>query len=173
MEIRTFEELYIAELQEARSFEQMLVEALPKMAEAAEDEELVEAFQRHLDETRFHLQQVQGILEMRKAGAADHRDSSMEKLIQEAEKMLRMVPEGPLRDAAIIASAQRIEHYEIAVYGTLATYAELLDLEEDKEALGAILDEEKDADETLSDIAAGIVNPEAVEEEAREERPTA
>jgi ferritin-like metal-binding protein YciE len=72
------------------------------------------------------------------------------------------MPKGPLRDAAMIASAQRIEHYEICVYGTLATYAKGLGLPEDKKILGSILEEEKAADEALTDIATGIVNPQAL-----------
>jgi ferritin-like metal-binding protein YciE len=89
-------------------------------------------------------------------------DGSMRAMIAEAEKMIARMPPGAVRDAELIASTQRIEHYEIAVYGTLATYAKGLGLPEDKKILGAILEQEKAADEALTDIATGVVNPKAI-----------
>jgi ferritin-like metal-binding protein YciE len=166
MAIGGFRDLYLAELQEARSVEAILVEGLPKMQKAASDARLKQAFGDHLEATREHLQTVDAILK-RLGATEEHRDQGFERMAQEAEKMAGMVDGGPLRDAALIASAQRIEHYEIAVYGTLATYARQLGLTEDSELLAEILEEEKDADELLSDIAEGVVNPSAVEAEAK------
>jgi ferritin-like metal-binding protein YciE len=165
MNINDFREMYIAELQEACNMEDMLVGALPKMAEQAKHERLRQAFQSHLEETKGHKQKVEGILQ-RHGASKEHKDQSMQTLIGEAEKMSKMVGDGPLREAAMIASAQRIEHYEIALYGTLASYAEMLGLEDDKNALASILEEEKEADEKLSDLAFGVINPEAVEQTA-------
>jgi ferritin-like metal-binding protein YciE len=167
MNINDFREMYIAELQEAASVEDMLADALPKMAQKAKHERLRQAIQSHLEETKEHRRKLEQILKRHGASPREHKDQSMQALIGEAEKMAGMVGDGPLREAAIIASAQRIEHYEIALYGTLATYAETLGLDEDKQALGSILEEEKAADEELSDIAFGVVNPEAVQTMAR------
>jgi len=163
MNIDHFREMYTAELQEARSVEAQLSAALPKMAEAADSSELRQGFQMHLEETRGHQRDVDGILKRLGASPKEHEDQAMRALIGEAEKMIGMVEAGPLRDAALIASAQRIEHYEIAVYGTLATYAKCLGLEDDKQKLADILEEEKATDEKLSDLADGIINPAAVE----------
>ena len=166
MNIKNFHEMYITELQEACSVEEMLVGALPKMAEQAKHNRLREAFQSHLAETKEHKKKVEAILKRHGASSKEHKDQSMQTLIGEAEKMSQMVGDGPLREAAIIASAQRIEHYEIALYGTLATYAEMLGLDDDKDTLASILEEEKDADEELSDLAFGVINPEAVQQSA-------
>jgi ferritin-like metal-binding protein YciE len=163
MNIDHFREMYQAELQEARSVEAQLTAALAKMAEAADNAELREAFEAHLEETRGHQRSVENLLKQLGASPSEHEDQAMRAMIQEAEKMMGMVEPGPLRDAALIASAQRIEHYEIAVYGTLATYAKCLGLEDQKQTLADILEEEKDTDEDLSDLADGIINPAAVE----------
>ncbi|ESR23390.1 ferritin-like domain-containing protein [Lutibaculum baratangense] len=163
MTIKTFHELYVAELQEARSLEEMLTKALPKMADAAKSERLKTAFGQHLEETRGHLEQVEALLRGLNEEKAAHADQSMERLIQEADRMAGMVEAGAVRDAALIASAQRIEHYEIAVYGTLSSYADVLQRTEDREILAAILEEEEDCDDLLTDIAEGMVNPSAIE----------
>lgn len=161
MNIETLKDLYIAELQEARSVEAQLSEALPKMMDAASAGDLKRALEHHLGETRSQLEKVDDILERHGAEARAHDDQSMQKIIGEADKWAGMLDDPACRDAGLIASAQRIEHYEIAVYGTLATWARQLDLEEDAETLRAILAEEKSADDTLSVLAKGDVNPDA------------
>ncbi|HEX2017452.1 MAG TPA: DUF892 family protein [Aurantimonas sp.] len=166
MAIKGLRELYIAELQEARSVEAMLTEALPKMAKAASEEQLRRTFEQHLEATREQLESVEAMIREAGADPQEHRDQSMQVLIEQAEKMADMVAAGPLRDAALIASAQRIEHYEIAVYGTLATYARILGLDNDHQLLSGILSEEKDADDLLTDIAVGMVNPAGAEKDA-------
>lgn len=163
MNIDRFREMYQAELQEARSVEAQLIGALPKMAEAADNAELRQAFQMHLAETRGHQRSVDSILEGLGASPKEHEDQAMRALLAEAEKMIGMVEQGPLRDAALIASAQRVEHYEIAVYGTLATYAKCLGLDDHQQKLADIMEEEKSTDEKLSNLADGIINPAAVE----------
>ena len=166
MKITGFQDLYVAELQEARSVEAILTEALPRMAEAASDEQLKKAFRDHLEDTRGHQRHVEAILKRLGADPREHEDQSMRTLVDQSEKMAGLVEAGPFRDAALIASAQRVEHYEIAVYGTLATYGQFLGFEDDHQILGGILEEEKDTDDLLSDIAEGVVNPSAVEKEA-------
>ena len=167
IQLSGFRDLYISELQEARSLETILAEALPKMARAASAEELKRAFDDHTGETREHLEVVEAMLRRLDAADTQHVDQSIQSLAQESEKMAGMIEAGPLRDAALIASAQRIEHYEMAVYGTLATYARQLGLPEDEQLLAEILEEERDTDDRLSTIAEGLVNPAAVEEDAK------
>lgn len=161
MNISGFREMYISELQEAYAVESMLAKALPVLAKSASTGRLRDAFNLHLEKTTEHKRKVGELLDRHKSDGTRHSDRSMKAMVAEAERMSGMVEEGPLRDAAMIASAQRIEHYEIAVYGTLATYAKYLGLEEDKNTLGAILQEEKAADEKLSEIADEQVNAEA------------
>lgn len=166
MVISGLRDLYVAELQEARSFEALLTEALPKMAKAASEEQLRLAFEQHLEATREQLESVEALLKEAGADLKAHQDQSMKVLIEQAQTMADMVAAGPLRDAALIASAQRVEHYEIAVYGTLATYAKILGLDNDHQILSGILGEEKDADDLLTDIAVGMVNPAGAEKDA-------
>jgi ferritin-like metal-binding protein YciE len=155
MNVTSFRDLYIAELQEIQSVEGQLIEALPRMADVAGHPELKQGIQTHLEETRAqHRHKVE---------PREHVDQAMQAMLQEAEKWASMVQDRDLRDAGIIASAQRIEHYEIAVYGSLATWAKQLGLDEDVQALLAILGEEKRTDERLSRLAKRMINPDAAE----------
>jgi ferritin-like metal-binding protein YciE len=161
MKVDDFRQLYVSELQELRSVEEQLVQALPKMAGMAAHPELKEAIQSHLEETQSQRDRLDEILRRCGAEPRAHEDHSMRALLRESEKWARMVQDPELRDAGLIASAQRVEHYEIAVYGTLATWAELLGLNEDQRALHAILEEEKRTDEKLTGLAKQLVNPDA------------
>ncbi|HEX2135860.1 MAG TPA: DUF892 family protein [Microvirga sp.] len=161
MNVDDFRQLYISELQELRSVEEQLVQALPKMAEMASHPELKQAVQRHLEETRSQRDRLDQILRRCGAEPRAHQDQSMQAIVRESEKWARMVQDPQLRDAGLIASAQRIEHYEIAVYGTLATWAKQLGLDEDERTLHAILEEEKRTDERLTGLAKQLVNPDA------------
>ena len=163
MELGSFKDMFFAELQEARSVEAILCDALPKMAAAAKTPALKQALKAHLEETKSHLETVEQILTRQGVSPTDHQDQAMQALVGEAEKMMGMMKSGPLRDAALIASAQRVEHYEMAVYGTLANYAECLGLDDEVQLLAGILEDEKLADEKLSEVASGSVNPSAVE----------
>jgi ferritin-like metal-binding protein YciE len=160
MNVDNFREIYTAELQELRSVEAQLVEALPKMADVAGHPELKQGIQTHLEETRAQQARVEEILRRHSTEPREHVDQAMQAMLQEAEKWANMVQDRDLRDAGIIASAQRVEHYEIAVYGSLATWAKQLGLEDDLQALLAIL-EEKRTDERLSRPAKRVVNPDA------------
>jgi len=161
MNVNDFRQMYVTELQELRSVEARLIDALPKMAEVTSHPELKQAIQSHLKETRAQRDRLDEVLCRHGAEVREHVDQSMQAIVREAEKWARMVQDPDLRDAGLIASAQRIEHYEIAVYGTLATWAKQLGLDEDERTLQAILEEEKRADETLTGLAKQGINPDA------------
>jgi ferritin-like metal-binding protein YciE len=161
MNVDNFREMYIAELQELRSVEAQLVEALPKMAVMASHPKLKQAIQAHFDETRWQQSQLDEILRRHGVDAREHVDQAMQAMLKEAEKWAGMVQDQDLRDAGLIASVQRVEHYEIAVYGSLATWAKQLGLDEDLQVLLDILEEEKRTDESLSTLAKRVVNPDA------------
>lgn len=162
MQIQDFRTMYLAELTEAASFEEMLAHALPALAQNVSTDRLRKAIDSHMREAKSQEQSVEKLLRKYHGEIEGHTDQSMQMLVDESIRMAGMVTDGSLRDAAIIASIQRMKHYEVAVYGTLATYAECLGLKEDKDALGAILTRDKQFDETLSEIAAQEVNPQAV-----------
>jgi ferritin-like metal-binding protein YciE len=125
--------------------------------------ELKQGIQTHLEETRAQQSHVEEILRRHNAEPREHVDQAMQAMLQETEKWANMVQDRDLRDAGLIASAQRVEHYEIAVYGSLATWAKQLGLDEDLQALLSILEEEKRTDERLSMLAKRMVNPDAAE----------
>lgn len=161
MNVTDFRQMYVTEVQELRSVEAQLVDALPKMAGVANHPELKQAIQSHLEETRSQRDRLDEILRRHGAEPREHVDQSMQAIVREAEKWAKTVQDPDLRDAGLIASAQRVEHYEIAVYGTLATWAKQLGLDEDQRTLHAILEEEKRTDEKLTGLAQEIVNPDA------------
>jgi len=161
MQINSFKEMYISELQEARSLEAQLTSSLSNMIEKTAHADLKQALQEHLSETQNHMERVGEILQRHGATEKDHKDQSMVRLVSEAEKWAEMIKDRGQRDAGIIASAQRIEHYEMAVYGTLAAWAKRLRFVEDEEDLRAILAQERAADEKLTRLAEREVNPSA------------
>ena len=161
MEIKTFKDMYIAELQELLSMETQLGDTLKRAADAASHPSLKDALTRHCMETRQQGDRVRSILQKRGADGELHTDQAMQALIGEAEKMMRILQTDDLRDAGLIASAQKIEHYEIAAYGSAAALAGQLDLREDQTELHAILEEEKRADKLLSELAKSEVNQDA------------
>jgi ferritin-like metal-binding protein YciE len=137
------------------------------MAKAAESPELRAAFEEHLDITRMHVERAEEVFKVLGVAARGKPCEGMKGLIEEGAEMIEELEKGSTLDAALIAAAQKVEHYEIATYGTLATFAEVLSLQEAKDLLGQTLDEEKEADEKLTDIARQI-NPEAENEEEGE-----
>jgi ferritin-like metal-binding protein YciE len=161
MNLDNFRDMYLTELQELRSVEAQLVEVLPKMADLASHPELKQAIQVHFDETRSQQSRLDEVLRRHNADPREHVDQAMLAMLKEAEKWAGMVQDQDLRDAGLIASAQRVEHYEIAVYGSLATWAKQLGLDEDLQALLDILEEEKRTDDKLSTLAKRVVNPDA------------
>jgi ferritin-like metal-binding protein YciE len=131
------------------------------MAGVSGHPELKQGIQTHLEETRVQQSRVEEILRRHSAEPREHVDQAMQAMLQEAEKWASIVQDQNLRDAGLIASAQRVEHYEIAVYGSLATWAKQLGLDENVQGLLAILEEEKRTDEWLSRLAKRMINPDA------------
>jgi ferritin-like metal-binding protein YciE len=161
MQIKNFKDMYVAELQELANMENQLFEALKRMADAASHPSLKKELMRHRDETKEQSKRLQSILQNHGAKLRAHTDQAMEALVNETKKMLSLL-EGDLRDAGLIASAQKIEHYEIAAYGTAAALAGQLDLRDDQRMLHDSLEEERKADAALTNLAKGGVNQDAV-----------
>ena len=151
--LASLRELYINQLQMLVSTEEQIIDALPKMVEKATDPTLREALNTHLQETRAQLSRVQQILNKTTGEAKSTRCKALAGLVTEAEDMIKDAADDSVRDAAIISAAQRVEHYEIAVYGTLAFFGEILGETNAVELLDQTLSEEKHADELLTEIA--------------------
>jgi ferritin-like metal-binding protein YciE len=158
MKIVSFKDMYIAELQELFSVEVQLSEALLEMAEVASNKALKDALVDHREETLVQQSRLEALLEKHRANAREHTDQAMQALISEAQKMLSIVEGNDLRDVALIASAQKLEHYEIAAYGTAAALAGQLNLRDDQKILRESLEEEKKADTMLTQLAKDEVN---------------
>jgi ferritin-like metal-binding protein YciE len=159
MPIDTFHDLYVAELAEAGSIEALLTDLLPALREAIDDSRLTKAVDTHFDQARVQEQTLKTVLDRHEIHVGEHTDQAMQALLRETRKMIDLLPAGALRDAGLIASLQRIKHYEIATYGTLATYAGQLGLNDDKQTLGHILEREKSFDGELTRIAETVVQP--------------
>jgi len=162
MGISNFKDMYLAELQELVSVEDQLAEALLRMAAAASHPALKDALVDHHADTARQRERLVGILRKHGADPTAHVDQAMQGLIGETRKMLSILEGDDLRDAGLIASAQKLEHYEIAAYGSAAALAGQLDLRDDQMLLHDSLLEEKEADAILTDIAKGEVNPDAL-----------
>ncbi len=162
MEIRKFRDLFLAELQELLSAEQQLCNVLLRMAGAASHPDLKRALIHHRAETETQAARLETILLKHGANPGTHVDQAMQALIAETMKMLAMLKSDNLRDAGLIASAQRIEHYEIAAYGTAAALAGQLNLRDEQKMLQLSLEEEKRADALLTEVARREVNPDAL-----------
>jgi ferritin-like metal-binding protein YciE len=155
MEFHSLHDVLIEQVQDLYSAEQQLVEALPKVANAANSDELRQTIETHLGETRGHLQRLRELLPTLGAGAPTEQCEGMAGLLREGEKVIAATGDPAAKDAALIAAAQRVEHYEIAGYGTAATLAGNLDLNEAKDILDQTLDEETHADKLLTKVATG------------------
>lgn len=166
--MKDLNELFLEQLSDIYDAEKQLVKALPKMADASKSPELQSAFREHLDQTEGHVQRLEEIFQLLGKPARGKKCEAMEGLVAEGKEMLEE-SEPNVRDAALIAAAQKVEHYEIASYGCLRTWADLLELDEASTLLQETLDEEKETDERLTDVAASI-NVEAREEEESSEK---
>jgi ferritin-like metal-binding protein YciE len=162
MQIATFKDMYIAELQELRSLEEQLADALLQLAEVASHPSLRNLLASHRQKALVQQERLDSILSRHKAKPRAHTDQAMQALIAETEKMLTIVKVPHLRDAALIASAQKIAHYEIAAYGTAAALGGQLDLRDDQGLLHDSLEEAKEADFMLSRLAKSEVNQDAM-----------
>jgi ferritin-like metal-binding protein YciE len=162
MQIATFKDMYIAELQELVSLEGQLADALLRMSEVASHASVKDALMHHRQETELQKQRLISILQKHGTNPRVHTDQAMQALINETEKMLAIVKGDDLRDAGLIASAQKIEHYEIAAYGTAAALAGQLELRDDQQLLHDSLEEEKRAVAKLTELAKSEVNQDAI-----------
>jgi ferritin-like metal-binding protein YciE len=156
MEHQALKELYIDELKDIYNAENQLVKALPKMAKAATSEELRTGFEEHLEQTRGHVQRLEQIFKELGEKPSGKKCKGMEGLVAEGQEMMGEDFEGDVMDAALISAAQRVEHYEIAAYGTVRTYAELLGEDTAVQLLEQTLEEEKETDQKLTDMASEI-----------------
>jgi ferritin-like metal-binding protein YciE len=178
MAAKSLQELFVEELRDMYDGEKRLTKALPRMAKAAESEELGAAFTNHLRETERQVQRLEQVFRTIGEPVRGKKCDGIMGIVEEGKHAMEGL-QGSVLDAALIAGAQKVEHYEIASYGTLAYFAELLGNDKAKDLLGQTLDEEKAADEKLSTIAKSKVNREALmgagaeedEEEEEYERP--
>jgi ferritin-like metal-binding protein YciE len=162
----TFQSLYVSELKDLYSAEQQLVKALPKLVKGAETQELSDAFANHLEETKNHVTRLEEIFQSLGENPKGKKCVGMEGIVKEGAEVMDDF-DGKVLDAGLISAAQRVEHYEIAAYGAVCAYAELLDRSDDLGLLKETLEEEKRADEKLTELAETI-NQQAVEASADE-----
>jgi ferritin-like metal-binding protein YciE len=165
MEHSQLMELFEDELKDIYWAEKALTKALPKMAKNASNAELVEAIENHLVETEGQIEKLEQVFASIDKKAVAKKCEAMAGLVKEGEEIMKDTKKGPQRDAGIISAAQKVEHYEIASYGTLRTFASVLGLDEAVQLLDEILDEEKNADSTLTEIAVSTINVKATQEE--------
>ena len=165
----TLKDLFVDTLRDVYHAEGQLVKALPKMAKAASDERLQAAFEEHLEVTRGQVERLDRIFKELGIRATGKKCAAMEGLVEEAKELLEEDAEPSVLDAALISAAQKVEHYEIASYGCVRTYARQLGYERAAELLQETLDEEAETDELLTELAEAVINVEA--EEAEEEQP--
>ena len=163
MKLNTLRDLYVEQLRDLYSAETQLADALPKMAEKASHPKLRQAIESHLEETRGQIERLERIFKSLDEKPGGETCQAMKGLIKEGQEMLKKRGDDDVRDAGIIAAAQRVEHYEISGYGTVATYAEMLGRTEDHDLLGQTLSEEKSADQKLNRLAKQVVNVDAMQ----------
>jgi ferritin-like metal-binding protein YciE len=164
MATENLHDLFVEELRDVYDAEKQLTKALPKMAKATANEELRTAFEEHLEITRMQIGRLEEVFKTLGVAARGKPCKGMKGLIEEGQEKIEELDEGSTMDAALIGSAQKVEHYEIAAYGTLATFAEVLELEDAKDLLGQTLEEEKEADERLTSLAS-LINLQSETEE--------
>src|SRR6188472_2492094 len=164
MKLNTLEQLYISELRDLYSAENQLLKALPKMAKAASSPELQDAFEKHLEQTKGHVERLEQIFQHLDENPKGKICHAMKGLIEEGSEILKEDGEDSVLDAGIIVAAQKVEHYEIASYGSVRTFANLLNQDEPARLLQSTLDEESETNEILNRLAESIVNPGAVSE---------
>lgn len=163
MKLTTLRDLLIEEVKDLHNAESQLVKALPKMAKAVTSDDLREAIESHLEETKVQVERLDQILEQLDAKPGRKKCKAMEGLLEEGKEVVAEDAEPMVHDAAIIAAAQRVEHYEIAGYGCARTFATLLGEHAIAELLQKTLDEEAAADEKLTEIALSGINQAAAE----------
>ena len=161
MEMETLKDLYVEELKDLYSAENQMIKALPKMIKAASHEELKQAFSRHLQESEIHAQRLEEVCDELGVSPKGKKCVGMEGLLKEGSELIKEKPEPDVLDAGLIAAAQHVEHYEMAGYGCVRTYARQLGYENQAQLLQTTLDEEGDTDKLLTEIAESSINIEA------------
>ncbi|MFL5912100.1 MAG: ferritin-like domain-containing protein [Gaiellaceae bacterium] len=155
MQLQSLDDVLVDQLGDLLDAEKQLVQALPKMASAASDEKLQKAFKEHLSETRDHVSRLEEIFGQLGKQPPSETCKAMQGLVAEGEEIISALGDPAAKDAALIAAAQRVEHYEIAGYGTAKTLADQLGHGDAKDLLDQTLDEEANADKLLTKIATG------------------
>jgi ferritin-like metal-binding protein YciE len=165
--LASLDDLLVHELQDIYNAEGQILKALPKMIKAATHPDLKQAFEDHRQQTEEQVRRLEQAFKLLGVPAKGRKCEGMAGLIEEGKKVLEEEAEPPVRDAALIAAAQKVEHYEIASYGCLCTYAEMLGYDQVHDLLGQNLDEEETTDQRLTALAENVINQEAedVEEE--------
>jgi ferritin-like metal-binding protein YciE len=163
MKMKTLRDLFLDQMRDAYSAEKQLVKALPKMAEAAAAPELKAGFEKHLGQTETHVRRLETVFEAFGARARSKTCEAMQGLIEEGKDLIDEGPEADVLDAGLICAAQKVEHYEIAAYGTLCTWARQLGHDREADLLHQTLDEEKETDETLTRLATAGINQMAMQ----------
>ena len=163
MTIKSIQDLFVHELSDIYSAEKQLTKALPRLARAAENPQLSKAFDQHLEETRGQIERIDKIVEQLDLRLKRTKCAGMEGLVDEAREIIESVPQGALRDAALIGGAQKAEHYEIASYGTLCALAKQLGHQEAAKLLDQTLQEEKATDQKLTELAEQGANQQAAQ----------
>jgi ferritin-like metal-binding protein YciE len=161
MKLDSLQKLYIEELRDLYNAENQLLKALPKMAKNASHQELKQAFETHLGQTEEHVERLEDIFKKLDEKPTGKTCKAMKGLIEEGSEMMKEEGEESVLDAGLIAAAQRVEHYEIAGYGTVRTFANMLGETEAAELLQQTLDEEGETDKLLTELAESVVNVEA------------
>jgi ferritin-like metal-binding protein YciE len=151
-------ELFVEELRDILGAEKQLLKGLKKLASTATNTNLQSAFEEHYTQTEGHVERLKQAFESIGLTARGKKCKAMEGLLEEADEIIESFDQGPVLDAALISAAQKVEHYEIASYGTLVTYAKLMEHTEAEELLASTLAEEKETDEKLTDIAVSEIN---------------
>jgi ferritin-like metal-binding protein YciE len=164
MKLDTLQKLYTNELRDLYNAENQLLKALPKMAKAASSQELKDAFEKHLEQTKTHVERLEQAFEELDEKPKGKTCRAMKGLIEEGSEILKEDGEESVLDAGIIVAAQKVEHYEIAGYGSVRTFAHLLGKDKSAKLLQTTLDEESETNEILNKLAESVVNPEAVME---------
>jgi ferritin-like metal-binding protein YciE len=170
MATQGLKELYIDELKDLYNAENQLVKALPKMAKASSSDELRAGFEEHLEQTKGHVERLEQIFEMLGENPKGKKCVGMEGLIEEGSEITKEDFEDSVMDAGLIGAAQRVEHYEIAAYGTARALAETLGEDEHVALLEATLSEEKETDEKLTELAQQINQEAQIGSDGRQER---
>ena len=166
MQLQSLNDVFMHELRDLYDAERQLTQALPKMAQAASNEELRSAFEHHLNETQDHVRRLDEIFGQVGIGASSETCQAMQGLVREGEEIVKAQGDPNAKDAALIAAAQRVEHYEIAAYGTARTLAGELGFDEAQDLLDQTLDEESNADKLLTKIATGGMFKSGVNQQA-------